>query len=236
MDNTGQAITAAGEGRAFLIEWKGERLDALAVIRRGKVAFRTADNRMLGRATVIGQLTRPGETGPAALAEQHPVWPIEAAEPAPPAPQEAPASDGQAPAGGTGAHWAESAPVIGTTAAQPPAPAPSPVPASEAGAEPALPEVRLVDGQWVAANPDGSTDIVWAGPIRVAAVDRELSAVQLRLDRLRAVRAAVSTEREVAIAEAIGRLAAADGVTEPHTADPAQQATWRRYAEVLVGE
>ena len=232
MGSTGQGITADGEGRAFLIEWKGERLDALAVIQRGKVRFRTADGRMLGRATLIGQLVRPGEA-PHQLAEQNPVWPVESPVAAPAVPAE-----------GTGGHWAESAPaVVGPAphlqvSTAPPSPTAPPAPETVPVVPPVsdLPEVRLVDGHWVATNADGSTDTVWSGPIRVAAVDRELSAVQLRLARLQAVRAAVSSEREQAIAEAVTRLAAADGVDDPRSAEPAQQAVWRRYAEVMVGE
>lgn len=222
------------EGRAFLIEWNGQKLDGLAVLKRGKVVFRTADNRLLGRATVISQLTRPGEQSSAPTREERsPAQPVGTGA----LDSESAERSHAGSVNDSSRHWAAAAPPVvtpqGSMNRDPvvaPEPAEQPRPA-EPAAEAA--PVRRDGDRWLHA---ASGEVIWEGPVRVADVDRELAAAQHRVATLTALRALVNSERDQAIADVVVRLAAADGVVDLSTASDSQLDSWNRYAAAMVGE
>ncbi|WP_347956094.1 hypothetical protein [Gordonia aichiensis] len=274
---------------AAVIEWKGARYHALAFIKHGKRFYRLADGRSLGRATFVSGLADPdnaaqlsdtaGETGDwTESATDHSVRELplpgnpevrETAElgsvvghydiePGSPLAQERPtASSGQeeqnsghAPArrpASTG-HWSDAI----VDEPSPTAAAPKTVPAATARpSEPALPptasqqppppteqspQVRFDGQRWQGVAVDGSTVTVWEGQARLAEVDTELAAAEQRVRHLTELRRMIDGDREAAIAEHIARFAEIDGIHDLADATDTQRATWRRYAEGIVGD
>lgn len=111
-----------------------------------------------------------------------------------------------------------------TTAQQPPTPTEQ------------SPQVRFDGQRWQGVAADGSTVTVWEGPTRLAEVDAELAAAELRVRHLTALRSMIDGDREAAIAEHIARFAEIDGIHDLSDATDTQRATWRRYAEGIVGD
>lgn len=253
MSTDNLALNANAEGRGFLIEWKGEKHDALAVVKHGKVMFRLADKRLLGRATVIGQLIRPGDVA----GTERPVWDIQSSADTastdslgdtPPEPaDEGVAGDSTAETAQSG-HWADDAPPV---VSDEPAPTGRPasvtaVGESSAGDVPAPKssedavmldwEVREEGAAWVAVTGSGATEFVCDTTTSIADLDVDIEVIERSLTHLRAVRAKLIAGQAREIAIAIERLAAADGVDNPESGTVEQRAAWRRYAAVLVGE
>ncbi|KJR10305.1 hypothetical protein UG54_01640 [Gordonia sihwensis] len=95
----------------------------------------------------------------------------------------------------------------------------------------------VFDGQrWQGVAADGTTVTVWEGQARLAEVDAELAGAELRVRQLTELRRLIDGDREAAIAEHVARFAEIDGIHNLTDATEAQRATWRRYAEGLVGD
>lgn len=228
-------VEPGSEGAAFLIEWQGKQLHALSVLKRGRVFYRTADDRLLGRAAALDVLipsrqTLSGPDQPAKAAAE--MEPSAAATPV------------------ASSHWADDLPTTATTLTPGPcddvADEPtSAVPSSETaaddehgndpGLEGEVPLVTFNGTAWNGTALDGTATTVWNGTPTDDDIAEAIADLRHEIRQLEQLRRAVHAAPAPAVLDRMRRLAAADGVTDLAEATADQLSTWRRYAEAIPG-